>query len=92
MKNDFYHEILRAQPIAKNRCKLQINITVTLSKTEKSRWFTYLQCAVYFLYKLNVFKYLFQKAMEENKIDLKEADKEILGTVDEKKTPTTTNQ
>ena len=52
----------------------------------------YLQCAINFLYKLNVFEYLFQKAMEENKIDLKEADKEILGTVDEKKTPTTTNQ
>ena len=29
---------------------------------------------------------------EENKIDLKEVDKELLGTVAEKKTPSTSNQ
>jgi len=39
-----------------------------------------------------VYRECVRKAMEENKIDLKEVDKELLGTVDEKKTPSTSNQ
>ena len=39
-----------------------------------------------------VYRKCVRKAIEENKIDLKEVDKELLGTVDEKKTPSTSNQ
>lgn len=39
-----------------------------------------------------VYRDCVRKAMEENKIDLKEVDKELLGTFEEKKTPTTSSQ